>query len=80
MDKLPSPHNKTNSATDEIKAFNELRKDESIIIKEADKGGAVIIMDKNYYAEKIHEMLNDPAYYEKCEDMKIGRASCRERV
>ena len=37
-------------------------------------------MDKNYYAEKIHEMLNDPAYYEKCEDMNNKEKDIRRQI
>ena len=33
-------------------ALEELRNNENIIIKEADKGGAVIIMEKEYYRKK----------------------------
>ena len=44
-------------------ALNTLQKDTGIVIKEADKGGAIVIMDKNYYKEKILEQLNDRNFY-----------------
>ena len=34
-----------------------------LIIKQADKGGAVVIMDRQYYSEKITEMLNNEEIY-----------------
>ena len=34
------------------------------MIKEADKGGATVIMDSHYYKEKIETVLNDENYYE----------------
>ncbi|CAG2255146.1 unnamed protein product [Mytilus edulis] len=45
-----------------------LQKDESIIIKEADKGGALVIMDRIYYRDKIQEQLNDIQYYRELND------------
>jgi hypothetical protein len=34
------------------------------VIKEADKGNAVVILDREYYRDKILDMLNDGMYYE----------------
>ena len=38
--------------------------DIDIDIKEADKGGAVVIMDKGHYLSMSLDMLNDQTYYE----------------
>ena len=54
---------KQNLSLSEEKALKSLAKDESIIIKEADKGGAVVIMNKDYYEAKIMNMLSDSEYY-----------------
>ena len=35
------------------------------MIKEADKGGAVVIMDKDDYKNKVLKQLNDSEYYKK---------------
>ena len=43
----------------ERKALESLKNNEHIIIKQADKGGGTIIMDKQYYKERILEMLSD---------------------
>lgn len=43
-------------------ALKRLRSRKSIIIKEADKGSGVVIMDKSFYKQKISEMLNDSTY------------------
>ena len=40
-----------------------LEKDDSTIIKQADKGGATAIMDKSYYRDKMLEMLSDTETY-----------------
>lgn len=37
--------------------------DDSIVIKEADKGGAVVVMDAEYYKHKILEMLDNNEFY-----------------
>ncbi|XP_033762626.1 uncharacterized protein LOC117344085 [Pecten maximus] len=55
---------KSNLSFNQQRAIDDLRKDDSIIIKEADKGGAVVIMNKTYYCEKIIEMLTDGDFYE----------------
>ena len=43
----------------ERKALESLKNNEHIIIKQADKGRATAIMDKQYYKERILEMLSD---------------------
>ena len=49
----------------EFEALKEIEDNQQIIIKEADKGKAVVIMDKDFYQSKITEMLEDPLTYEK---------------
>ena len=46
-----------------MKSFHE--NDDTIIIKEADKGGAMVKMDKQHYREMVHTIINDAEYYEK---------------
>ena len=59
---------KDNLTSGERKAVIQLKADKSIIIKEADKGSAIVIMDKDYYREKILDMLTDNDYYETTEE------------
>ena len=47
----------------EIKAIQDLKNNDKIIIKEADKGGAVVIMNKDFYENKLLEMLQDKNTY-----------------
>ncbi|CAG2251143.1 unnamed protein product [Mytilus edulis] len=54
---------KQNLTRNEQDALKSLKDDDSIIIKEADKGGAIIIMDTDFYKEKVLEQLNDEEYY-----------------
>lgn len=53
----------SNISTAERKALQHLKEDNTIIIKEADKGGATVIMDRTYYKGKILELLNDTKNY-----------------
>lgn len=43
--------------------MKSLLDDCTIVIKEADKGGAVVIMDANYYENKITQMLSNGEFY-----------------
>jgi hypothetical protein len=54
---------KSNLSKEEQSALIELQDNENIIIKKADKGGAVCVMNRNFYANKITEMLNDRTTY-----------------
>jgi hypothetical protein len=57
--KHSGPKTRPNTTYKERKALEELRNNHNIIIKEADKGGAIVIMDRDYYEEKIAETLAD---------------------
>jgi hypothetical protein len=41
------------------------------VIKEADEGNAVVILDREYYRDNILDMLKDGMYYEET-DKKAG--------
>ena len=55
-DKLPKRY---------ITALKTLANDSSVIITQADKGGGVVIIDKNEYVNKMKELLEDSDTYEK---------------
>ena len=55
-------YNLTKSELDALQMFKE---DNDIIIKEADKGRATIIMNKEDYKELVGSILNDETYYTK---------------
>lgn len=58
-------HVKPNLNVDEIKALKELKENKSIILKPADKGSAVIILDRDQYLQEGYRQLNDKTYYSK---------------
>ena len=54
---------RSNISKHELRALSVLRKDRSILIQKADKGGGIIIMDSSTYLSKIETMLTDPITY-----------------
>lgn len=55
---------KHNLSKRERDALNSLTKNEQIIIKPADKGGAVVVMDKSSYIIEAQRQLGNNIYYE----------------
>ncbi|XP_013868522.1 uncharacterized protein LOC106520812, partial [Austrofundulus limnaeus] len=54
-----------NLTREERKAIKELNDNKTIIIKPADKGGAVVVWDRNEYIREAQRQLNDPKNYKK---------------
>ncbi|VDO85676.1 unnamed protein product [Schistosoma margrebowiei] len=46
-------------------SLTKLRKDETLTITKPDKGGGVVLMDKNDYMGKMEIMLSDPSKFQK---------------
>jgi hypothetical protein len=67
-----SSKTKCNLSKEEEKALIDLSNNDSIVIKEADKGGGVVIMNKTYYQQKILHILQDNEYYKSIRE-KIER-------
>ena len=55
---------KPNLSIEEIKALQELKKDQTISILPADKGRATVVMDRSDYENKIQNILKDTKTYE----------------
>ena len=53
----------SNLSQEETLALKTLTSDRVIVIKEADKGGAVAMMDASYYRDAILKMLEDMDFY-----------------
>ena len=54
---------KRNITKKEVQALVELKKDQSMVILTADKGVAIVIMDKEEYNEKAKALLEDQGTY-----------------
>ena len=52
-----------NISQEERNAINHIKNNKNIIIKEADKGAAIVIMNSSFYEQKINEILNDSETY-----------------
>ena len=65
----PQPVNKNknnlNISSEERLAVNRLKSNNNIIIKEADKGSAVVIMDTEYYEDNTEDIIMNNTAYEK---------------
>ena len=57
-----------NITKQEKEAIKTLREDSSRIVLTADKGVALVVMDKNQYIEKCMDLLNDTKTYKPCKD------------
>jgi hypothetical protein len=53
-----------NISNDERNALHTLKQNEKIIIKEADKGSAVVIMDVDYYVDRVEEIISSTSSYQ----------------
>ncbi|CAF0851128.1 unnamed protein product [Adineta steineri] len=54
---------KSDSQHELRQALKSLRRNKNIVILSADKGQAFVILDKDYYSNKVTSMLNQPDYY-----------------
>lgn len=61
---LSESKQKSNVTRKEKIALQQLREDESIILKKADKGGAIVLMDTTQYMEEALKQLSDVAVYQ----------------
>ena len=66
--------NKSNISKHEWQDILNLKKNKGIIIKEADKVGAVVIMSPKYYLKMINDHLNDKTTY------KMVESNCDAKV
>ena len=64
----PQPNLKKNLKKQELKAMRELHTNKDIVIKPADKGGSIVIMNTTDYISKANRQLNNHNYYEKLQE------------
>ena len=57
-----------NITSNEQFAIDSLAKDTSIVIKEVDKGGGIVIMNIEFYKTNLLEMLEDKSFYKQIEN------------
>lgn len=59
---------KPNVTDVEVEAIRQLRRLKHIIIKPADKGSSVVILDREQYITEVLRQLNDKTYYKKLDE------------
>lgn len=67
----PQKNNKmnTNMGKNQYEALKQVKQNQNVVIKEADKGSGVVIMEKDYYISAIETMLQDTTTYAIIDDM-----------
>ena len=58
----------SNITKEERKSLHILKKDDSYRVLSADKGVALVVMDKDMYTEKHMALLSDQEVYQECTD------------
>jgi hypothetical protein len=73
---------KYNLSYGEFQALKNLEKNSDIIIKPADKGGAIVILDRTMYIEKALEHLSDKNIYKKIslEQLENSNNTCNQKL
>ncbi|XP_057294731.1 uncharacterized protein LOC130623279 [Hydractinia symbiolongicarpus] len=65
IDDSPLLKDKYNCTPEEFKSLKNLSKNKDIVIKKADKGGSIVIMNKYDYVDKVRKHLDNKTYYSK---------------
>ena len=75
IDSLPFPKEVKNLSKFEYHALDSLQKNKNIIIKPADKGSAIVIMDKIDYVNEGYRQLQNPKHYRKINNLLYPETS-----
>ena len=59
----PKPVRRSNISQAEQQALRELQQRKDIVIKQADKGGALVVWQKDLYEKEALKQLSDTAHY-----------------
>ena len=73
------PSKKSNLTPDESAALINLQKRDGIVIKPADKGGAVVVWDRKLYIEEAYKQLDNPNNYQQLNNNKTTTLSLDQR-
>ena len=64
--------NPQNLTKNELEALNELKNNQNIVIKRADKGGKIVIWPREMYMSEASKQLSDTKYYHKLDKDQTG--------
>lgn len=62
----------SNLSVDERAALSDLKANCDIVIREADKGSAVVVMDRDLYIKEGYRQLDDPQVYERVSEAVLS--------
>ena len=82
----PKPLEHSNLTAQELKALNDLKQRKDVVIKPADKGGAIVVWRADLYQAEVEKQLSDTTFYEPRhkstvkEDNAIVRKTIKEAI
>lgn len=68
---------RSNLVKEELNALETLWKVDDIIIRQADKGGGLVLLDRGYYVEEAYRILSDASTYQ---ELHLGSPSFLQKV
>lgn len=68
LETLHTRRKKNNLCKEEWVALNQLKNNDQLIIKEADKGRSIVVMSTTYYKSRMETMLSDEMTYTKIQE------------
>ena len=68
-----------NITVDEKLAIKNLQANQDIIIHSADKGGKIVIMNRNEYIEECKKQLSDSTFYEQTDESNLQNQNTKLR-
>ena len=66
-------NNRNNISNNDRHALKSLRNNQNLIIKKADKGGCIVILDSNDYVKKITALLSDSQTYSSIDNIDLNK-------
>ena len=57
-----------NISQDQLQALDDLKRQHQLVFKKADKGNAIVIMERQYYIQEAIRQLSDIEYYQKIDE------------
>ena len=73
LEHKPLPGKCANLSQNELQALKQLRSNQNIVIKPADKGGAIVLMNKQDYLNEGLRQLNNPQFYKEIQRNPTNR-------
>lgn len=67
LSSLPKKRKFTNISKEELFCLKSLAKDQTIVMKKADKSGLIVVMNRKDYVDEVQRQLNNDKYYQRLE-------------